>query len=145
MTLVNFWNGIKKTRKCWHWRGYIDKLGYGRIAAQKVHRMSYEIHKGKIPKGFNVLHACDVRHCVNPKHLWLGTQLDNIRDMHKKGRQANVIGENHPKAVLTENNVRYIRSLPSKRGLVLALSKKFGVGESAIDQVRCGKNWSHVI
>jgi hypothetical protein len=71
---------------CWEWQGYVDKLGYGRLGKKRAHRMSYEKHKGPIPAGLMVCHSCDNRKCINPEHLWIGTQTDNMRDMAAKGR-----------------------------------------------------------
>jgi len=79
---------------CWLW----EKAGNGRYGdfqlskingkrlRMSAHRFSYELHYGPIPKGMSVLHKCDVTMCVNPDHLTLGTQDDNMKDMVKKGR-----------------------------------------------------------
>jgi hypothetical protein len=88
---------IKKLKSgCWIWRlgKYKDGYGYIRIGSltdgtrRKIasHIASYLEYNGKIPKGFYVLHKCDVRACCNPRHLWVGTQKDNIQDASKKGK-----------------------------------------------------------
>jgi hypothetical protein len=95
-----FFTHVRKTSSCWLWTGSINlhpnKGGYGQIVLWqargfrkrvKSHRLSWEIHFGKIPIGMCVLHKCDNRKCVNPKHLFLGTQLDNMRDRFSKGRR----------------------------------------------------------
>lgn len=78
------------TKTCWLWEGVKNPDGYGRILIGKLrfnaHRIMYEIHNGKFDKKLNVLHSCDVRNCINPSHLFLGTQYDNIQDIYKKGR-----------------------------------------------------------
>lgn len=76
---------------CWLWTGSSNRYGHLRVPsaakAFRAHRVSYELHKGSIPKGMNVLHRCDVTLCVNPDHLFIGTQTDNMRDMIAKSRQ----------------------------------------------------------
>lgn len=86
-----FFKHVKKTDGCWIWTGYCQKNGYGTIhcgkgSIKRAHRISYEIHCGKIPDGLYVCHKCDNPSCVRPDHLFLGTQLDNIRDCISKGR-----------------------------------------------------------
>lgn len=75
---------------CWLWSGPIGRTGYGVYQTRQgpivAHRASFQIYKGPIPDGLYVLHKCDVRCCVNPDHLWLGTLSDNMQDMHDKGR-----------------------------------------------------------
>jgi len=81
---------IDETTGCWNWQGSINTGGYGTIAIRRktrtLHRLNYERLVGEIPKGICVLHKCDNPRCCNPEHLFLGTQADNIRDMHEKGR-----------------------------------------------------------
>lgn len=73
---------------CWIWTGRVmERNGYGTLGRNLAHRISWKLHSGPIPKGLYVLHRCDVSCCVNPEHLFLGTQLDNVRDMMAKGRQ----------------------------------------------------------
>jgi len=87
---------IDKKTKCWEWQGPLNNIGYGMIRdgdkMRTVHRVSYEEHVKKIPKGKCVLHTCDNRKCVNPDHLWIGTHQDNMDDMMKKDRHK----FNHP-------------------------------------------------
>lgn len=94
---------------CLEWTGYCQKTGYGRIKvsgeALTTHRVSWETYKGKIPMGMHVLHKCDNRKCVNPEHLYLGTQLENNQDTWKRKRRLPMAGENSPRVKLTDEQV----------------------------------------
>src|SRR5439155_563058 len=86
-----FWSKVDKTSTCWLWKGAKDSSGYGWVGNGQhktitTHRLIWELTFGSIPKGLWVLHTCDVRNCVNPAHLWLGTNTDNQRDASRKGR-----------------------------------------------------------
>jgi hypothetical protein len=89
-TEMRFWKYVNKTESCWEWVGARQKFGYGWFLFYKrymsSHRASWILHYGLIPKGMFVLHHCDNPSCVNPSHLFLGTQKDNIRDGMQKGR-----------------------------------------------------------
>jgi len=78
---------------CWPWLGETNQKGYGRITMNKTprvrllaHRVAWEIANGPVPSGLWVLHHCDHPGCCNPRHLWLGTNRDNVLDMWRKGR-----------------------------------------------------------
>ena len=89
-----FMEKVEKSDGCWIWKGFGMGNGYGgfhvggRTVRKMVpaHRASYELHKGAIPEGMHVMHQCDVRRCVNPEHLKLGTRSDNMQDAARKGR-----------------------------------------------------------
>lgn len=97
---IRFARFFERSGGCWNWLGGLFKeTGYGKFNAGKgengktitayAHRVSYELHTGPIPEGMQVLHRCDNPRCVRPDHLFLGTQLDNMRDMIAKGRHDN--------------------------------------------------------
>lgn len=85
-----FWPKVDKTDGCWLWRSAIDTSGYGVMSSPEgklyAHRVSYELANGPVPEGLEVRHACDVRACVNPGHLSVGTRADNVQDMVSRGR-----------------------------------------------------------
>jgi len=89
-----FFEKVEKTDGCWLWTGALNVGGYGSFGFGDkrlgAHRFSYEIHKGEIPEGLFVCHSCDVRRCVNPDHLWLGNNAENMKDMYDKGRRPRV-------------------------------------------------------
>lgn len=98
---------------CVIFAGYLNRDGYGRMrVGQKLecaHRVSYAVNIGPIPDGMQVLHECDNPPCINPKHLFLGTQEENIQDMVAKGRQRGVVGVRHHKAKLNQEKAFEIR------------------------------------
>jgi len=132
---------------CWLWTGTLDgRGGYGKIGNPqhvKAHRVSWELFRGPIPDGMCILHKCDIRCCVNPDHLFVGTYQDNVVDMHKKGRHnaKPQIGERHHRAKLNAEQVKEIlKSKESQR----ALARKFKVSESQIHRIKRGHRWSHI-
>ena len=92
-----FFEKVEKSGECWLWVGALNSRGYGSFGFEGrrlgAHRFSYELHKGEIPEGMFVCHSCDVRNCVNPDHLWLGDNADNMKDMYQKERRVHVRSE----------------------------------------------------
>lgn len=136
--------------ECWQWLGAIDKnTGYGKASeANRVrnvgaHRVAWMLaNKQDVPDGMLVCHTCDNRACVNPKHLFLGTRLDNQRDMVAKGRSAK--GEKQHSAKLTEEQVRDIRNRNPSQCSKMDLAREFGVRHSSIRSVLARRTWRHV-
>jgi len=131
---------------CWGWFGYRTNTGYVLIRYEKdkipAHRASWIIHKGIIPEGMMVLHKCDNRECTNPKHLFLGTHKDNMKDREIKGRGQK--GITHHKCKLTEQQVLEIKNLIRKGLSDSDLSKRFSVNTGTIWFIRNGVTWNHI-
>ena len=136
---------LKKTDRsgeCWLWLGKKDKDGYGlqgKGGRRKCHRLSWQIHHGEIPDGLSVLHHCDVRHCVRPDHLHLGTSTDNAVDRKQHG--VRFFGEQNPNARLTAEQVREIRESVLKSN---ELANAYGTSPSHISGIRSRKCWRHI-
>jgi hypothetical protein len=155
---------------CWEWTGRKDENGYGRIQVlgrsnHCAHRLSYELNVGLIPDGLNACHRCDNPGCVNPAHLFIGTQGDNMRDCARKGRlgmQRNperMVGDNnishtrpecvrrgerHHSAKLTSASVTNIRFLRSLGASVADCGEWFGVSPSLAGLIARREIWRHV-
>lgn len=126
---------------CLVWMGPVSKrTGYGHMVikaqAKMPHRVAWEVANGPIPVGMRVLHRCDVRTCINPDHLFLGTHLDNMHDMAAKRRAAS--GAQNGSAKLTPQQVSEIRgSLLSNSRLAI----DYGVCSATISNIKTMKNW----
>ena len=133
---------------CILWRGRIDPKGYGRIRIggragqlRTAHRVAWEVENGPIPAGMNVCHKCDVRNCINPGHLFLGTQADNIADMVKKKRDRHPRGSVHGRAKLTEADIYAIRA---SAGVQQDIADLYGVEQATISSIKRRKIWRHL-
>jgi hypothetical protein len=128
-----FWPKVQQGDGCWLWIGTLTVRGYGQMWAGSrrapephllAHRVMWALTHGSVPPGLDVLHHCDVRHCVRPDHLFLGTQADNARDAWRKGRMAHV---------LTPGQVREIRASSET---LQRLADRYNVSKSTIHLVR---------
>lgn len=133
--------------QCWYWRGGLDSGGYGTVsgAENKAHRRAWRLFRGPIPPGLKVLHKCDVRSCVNPDHLFLGTQLDNVHDMVAKGRDRHtpMFGERNPMARLTLERVEQIREMYAGGGWTMKrLAAEFGVTTMTVHRAVRRHTWA---
>ena len=128
---------------CHLWTASSASHGYGQFKLNGKHvlshRVAYELYVGPIPEGMYVCHTCDVRVCVNPEHLFLGTHADNMKDRNGKGRQAR--GEDHGCARLTEELALEIYHAA---GTQIEITKKYGVSRSLVSKIKNKKKWSHI-
>lgn len=136
---------------CWIWTGSLESTGYGQMASGegrklvRTHRFSYTLNVGPIPEGQHVLHKCDVRHCVNPSHLFIGDASANMQDAKSKGRLVPApSGVQHNRARLNPDLVREIRALAAGGHSVEGLARRFGVWPNAIDMVVKRRSWKSV-
>lgn len=130
--LNKFWRNVEqKETGCWEWMGAKTKNGYGHMNIfyknQYAHRISYEIKYGEIPVGMVACHKCDNPACVNPDHIFIGTQKDNIQDMIKKGRNEIVGNMKYPFSKIIEIRDKYNNGEKnySKLGRIFGISKQY--------------------
>jgi len=127
---------------CWIWTGSLYPIGYGYFSSkgtERANRAAYMLFVGDIPEGKIVCHACDVPECVNPDHLFLGTNKDNSRDMVNKNRQAK--GSKINSCILNEEKVKEIRASNDSKE---SLAEQYGVSTSTIYDAKTHKTWKHV-
>lgn len=133
---------------CWNWTGASNRYGYGRMSVfgkrTLTHRLSWEYHYGPIPSGMNILHKCDNPACCNPEHLFIGTQQDNIADMHQKGRDRSLSGESSAKARLSAEQVRQIRSMYASGVSPSAIGDQFGIKRCHVCNIAKRRIWTSV-
>lgn len=139
----------KNLGRCWIWTGATTQGGYGnlfdRVKSKTVyvHRFSWELHYGEIPKGLWVLHRCDNTICVRPSHLFLGTQTDNMQDMVAKNRHLK--GEENLSSKLTDKDVILIRQLCESRTMTKSeIAREYGITGKHVDLLVRRKYWKHI-
>ena len=138
--------------ECWECVAmYLDKDGYGQFYLNmkniKAHRFSFQLfHKRLIKDKMCIMHSCDNPLCVNPHHLNEGTHLENMTDMHNKGRGVQPKGEKHNSAKLTEKQVLKIRKTYDKKNGITAtkLGNEYGVDRKVIHDIINRKIWKHI-
>lgn len=155
-----FWARVEKTPGCWIWtmarkKYFLSKYRYGRLNINgknyRAHRISWEIHYGKIPKGLCVLHRCDNPCCVRPDHLFLGTRADNNRDTMLKGRKAT--GKRHgsylhPEAMarkFTKKQILELREYYKNHNITQEeLAKRFNMSRAHVWRIVNRIAWTHI-
>lgn len=145
---------VVRREGCWSWSGYTDAHGYARMKVggrfgrlRGAHRVSWELYRGPIPVGLNVLHRCDNPICTNPDHLFLGTQADNVADRVAKGRPSGMqapgarrlIGSSNPAAKLTDDEVRRVAGLASMGVRHAVIARHFKISEGYVGSLAAAR------
>jgi hypothetical protein len=151
-----FWSRVNKEGplhphlgRCWVWLASVGTHGYGQLSVggrpATVHTYSWKLHRGPTPNELYVLHSCDIKLCVNPSHLFLGTFQDNMDDRDGKGRQP--FGEKNGQAILTDQIVIELRRryCPySRTDGCAAMAKDLGLAGSTVREAIKGIKWRHL-
>lgn len=147
---TTFWARVQRSdeSECWPWTGQLNTHGYGDCKYQgrrtTAHRIAFELHTGeRLQRNVVVCHRCDNPRCCNPAHLFAGSQGDNVRDCHAKGRAKHnrTNGERRPLHKLTEAQVREIRA---SRCPLRTAAARYGVSSVTILKIRRREKWAHV-
>ena len=140
---------IDEDTNCWNWIRAVSSSGYGSMwngtKVVRAHRLSYELYNGTIMNGLFVLHKCDNKKCVNPKHLFLGTQQVNLTDMSIKGRGVNNRGERcGTSKLITEEVVEIQRLLKCTTLEHKEIATMYNVSRQTVSHINSGRRWKHV-
>ena len=131
---------------CWLWIRSGNEQGYGSFWLNKrgmaAHRASWILHRGPIPEGMQICHKCDVPSCVNPDHLFLGTQQDNMDDCRRKDRMQR--GEERAISKLRAEDIPAIRRRIGRGDSLASIGRDYGVRFQSIQAIRDGRTWTHV-
>ena len=145
---ARFWSKVDKSGDCWEWIAGKDSHGYGHFrvdgSMQKAHRWAWAETHGHIPRGDDyhgicVCHRCDNPSCVNPDHLFLGSNADNVADRVAKGRSK---GGGATK--LHESDIPVIKELSAIGETQETIAERFGINRSQVSKIVRGVNWAHV-
>ena len=158
---VEKWPGRGPKGDCWEWTGFVDpspKSGYGIVVCdgkvQRAHRVAWQITRGPIPIGLQVLHSCDHRPCVNPAHLFLGTNLDNVQDKVRKGRHPRGLeaamysnprrGSDNWHSRFSDEQILAMRAMYAAGAKCVEVARKFEVKGHICNMILHGRRWAHL-
>lgn len=143
--IVDFWDKVVKTEKCWLWQGATVEGGYGTFKwdgqNHYCHRFVLELD-GHDLTGMTVLHDCDTPNCVNPSCLKIGTDADNVKDKCDKGRQTR--GGTHPMSKISEEQTREVLIMLSMGIYQKTIAAKYGITQSLVSKIKNGVTRSHI-
>ena len=152
-----FWSKVQKTKECWMWTGTKDQDGYGVIANRdgppsyfRATHVSLMLAGRPLPAGMHACHSCDNPACVNPDHLWAGTNAENTADRDKKGRHARCgaksprRGADHPMAVHRAEKVQKVRELAAEGRSQHGIARALGMSQATVWNIIHGKQWRHI-
>lgn len=138
---------IKYINDCWEWQGSLHRQGYGHFPYKRkillAHRVSWNLFNGYIPENIKVCHKCDNPKCINPEHLFLGSQKENVDDMFQKKRKDHQ-GEKHPRAKLTKEKVLEIRQMIEKGISQEIICKKYNITNGHVGSIKHRRTWKVV-
>lgn len=141
-------SSIDQETGCWNWNGSLINKGYGQISIKgkncQPHRISWKVFVGEIPKGMQINHKCHNSKCINPEHLYTGTQQENIRDMDLSNRRSISFGSKCNQSRLNDGLIKIIRDSLSKGSRACDLANEFGVGRTCIANIKHKRTWKHV-
>lgn len=136
--------------ECIEWTGALNASGHGKCGntywakyykINCAHQLSYIVAFGNYDRSLQVNHICDNAKCINPDHLYLGSQADNVNDMLKRGRHKVLTGEHHSGSKLTSDQVLEIRELCSNGISNKLIAEQYNVTPEAISSIKCRRSW----
>ncbi len=148
--IARFWEKVDRRgpKECWEWQATRISNGYGRFRIghflYRAHRVAFVITNSDTK--LQVCHYCNNPPCCNPKHLYAGTQKDNVQQCIAEGRftRGDNCGEKQGHAKLTEADVREIRRLYAGGWLQRVIAKEYGINQTAVSKICTGRNWKHI-
>lgn len=148
--IQRFWSKTEpKESGCIEWTRAKRSYGYGAVRIERrslaAHRVAFFLKNGPFPNGAEICHRCDNPPCCNPDHLFIGTHLDNMRDMFSKNRRISAKGEKHAAAKLTESQVRELRTrYANKEGSMEKLGLQYGITRQSAHLIISRQSWPHI-